>query len=103
MRCDETDFYSYFVVGNLAETQDEVIRICSLLRGTESTVQAVSVSLNLLRYRSTESTELTICTVWSRKCVCHGKDWKHLSQLWSLGNIALSSMGGHFQIWSYAG
>ena len=35
---------SYFVVGNLAETQDEIIRICSLLRGTESAVQAVSVS-----------------------------------------------------------
>lgn len=37
---------SYFVVGNLAETQDEIIRICSLLRGTESAVQAVSVSLD---------------------------------------------------------
>ncbi|CAD0088151.1 unnamed protein product [Aureobasidium vineae] len=35
---------SYFVVGNLAESQEELIRICSLLRGTESAVQAVSVS-----------------------------------------------------------
>ncbi|TIA31133.1 MFS general substrate transporter [Aureobasidium pullulans] len=37
--------FLYFVVGNLAETQEEVIRICSLLRGTESAVQAVSYGL----------------------------------------------------------
>ncbi|KAI4853534.1 MFS general substrate transporter [Aureobasidium sp. EXF-8845] len=37
--------FLYFVVGNLAETQDEVVRICSLLRGTESAVQAVSYGL----------------------------------------------------------
>jgi hypothetical protein len=103
MRCDEPNFYSYFIVGNLTETQDEVIRICSLLRGTESAVQAVSVSPNSNHDRSIDLTELTICTVWSRECVCHGKDWQHLSQLWPLGNIALSSMGGHFQIWSHAG
>jgi hypothetical protein len=79
VRCAETDFYSYFVVGNLAETQDEVIRICSLLRGTESAVQAVSVSLNILHDHSTDCTELTICTVRSRERVSHGKNWKHLS------------------------
>lgn len=37
----------YFVVGNLAETQAEVVRIAGLLRGTESAVQAVSVCLPL--------------------------------------------------------
>lgn len=33
----------YFVVGELAGTDAEVIRIAGLLRGTESAVQAVSV------------------------------------------------------------
>ena len=36
---------SYFVIGELASTDAEVIRIAGLLRGTESAVQAVSVSL----------------------------------------------------------
>lgn len=35
----------YFVVGNLAGSQAEVVRIAGLLRGTESAVQAVSVCL----------------------------------------------------------
>lgn len=35
---------SYFIVGNLAETEAEVVRIAGLLRATESAVQAVSVS-----------------------------------------------------------
>jgi hypothetical protein len=34
----------YFVVGNLAETEAEVVRIAGLLRATESAAQAVSVS-----------------------------------------------------------
>jgi len=38
--------YLYFVVGNLASTQEEVVRIAGLLRGTESAVQAVSYGLN---------------------------------------------------------
>ena len=37
---------SYFVVGELATTNEEVVRIAGLLRGTESAVQAVSVSLH---------------------------------------------------------
>lgn len=36
--------YRYFVIGNLAESDEEVIRYAGLLRGTESAVQAVSVS-----------------------------------------------------------
>jgi MFS family permease len=36
--------YLYFVVGNLASTEAEVVRIAGLLRGTESAAQAVSVS-----------------------------------------------------------
>lgn len=36
--------YRYFVVGNLASSEAEVVRIAGLLRGTESAVQAVSVS-----------------------------------------------------------
>ncbi|CZR68742.1 probable DUF895 domain membrane protein [Phialocephala subalpina] len=38
--------YLYFVVGELARTDAEVIRIAGLLRGTESAVQAVSYGLN---------------------------------------------------------
>ncbi|KAG0649488.1 unc93 1 [Hyphodiscus hymeniophilus] len=38
--------YLYFVVGELAGTDADVIRIASLLRGTESAVQAVSYGLN---------------------------------------------------------
>ncbi|KAF2723834.1 MFS general substrate transporter [Polychaeton citri CBS 116435] len=35
--------YLYFVIGNLANTDEEVIRYAGLLRGTESAVQAVSL------------------------------------------------------------
>jgi hypothetical protein len=35
------------VVGNLADDQEEVIRIAGLLRGTESAAQCVSVSCSL--------------------------------------------------------
>lgn len=35
---------SFFIVVNLAGTQAEVVRIAGLLRGTESAVEAVSVS-----------------------------------------------------------
>ncbi|KAF9263330.1 DUF895 domain membrane protein [Marasmius fiardii PR-910] len=38
--------YLYFVVGELAKSEAEVIRIAGLLRGTESAVQAVSYGLN---------------------------------------------------------
>lgn len=34
----------YFIVGNLADDEEEVVRIAGLLRGTESAAQAVSVS-----------------------------------------------------------
>jgi hypothetical protein len=40
-----TKWKRYFVVGELATTNEEVVRIAGLLRGTESAVQAVSVSL----------------------------------------------------------
>jgi hypothetical protein len=36
----------YFVVGELASTNEEVVRIAGLLRGVESAVQAVSVSVS---------------------------------------------------------
>ena len=35
----------YFIVGNLADSEAEVVRIAGLLRGTESAAQAVSVGL----------------------------------------------------------
>lgn len=38
--------YLYFVIGNLANNQTEVIRLAGLLRATESAVQAVSYGLN---------------------------------------------------------
>ncbi|OQO12397.1 hypothetical protein B0A48_03039 [Cryoendolithus antarcticus] len=37
--------YLYFVIGNLAESDEEVVRYAGLLRGTESAVQAVSYGL----------------------------------------------------------
>ncbi|KAL1957862.1 hypothetical protein VTO42DRAFT_5427 [Malbranchea cinnamomea] len=37
--------YLYFLVSNIAETQEEVVRIAGLLRGTESAAQAVSYGL----------------------------------------------------------
>ena len=39
--------YRYFVVGNLAADEEEVVRISGLLRGMESAVQAVSVSFSI--------------------------------------------------------
>ena len=42
-----TDSSSYFVIGNLAESDEEVIRYAGLLRGTESAVQAVSVRAHI--------------------------------------------------------
>lgn len=36
----------YFVVGNLAKNEEEIVRIASLLRGMESASQAVSVSIH---------------------------------------------------------
>lgn len=36
----------YFVVGNLADSDEEVIRYAGLLRGTESAIQAVSVRVH---------------------------------------------------------
>jgi hypothetical protein len=41
-----TDNHRYFVVGNLAESDEEVIRYAGLLRGTESAIQAVSVRMH---------------------------------------------------------
>ncbi|EAW10006.1 DUF895 domain membrane protein [Aspergillus clavatus NRRL 1] len=38
--------YLYFVVSNLASNEEEVIRLASLLRGTESAAQAVSYGLD---------------------------------------------------------
>lgn len=36
--------YLYFVIGNLARDEGDVVRYAALLRGTESAAQAVSVS-----------------------------------------------------------
>ncbi|PIG85042.1 DUF895 domain membrane protein [Aspergillus arachidicola] len=38
--------FLYFLIGNLAEDEEDVIRISGLLRGTESAAQAVSYGLN---------------------------------------------------------
>ncbi|CAI7605985.1 hypothetical protein N7533_012385 [Penicillium manginii] len=38
--------YLFFLVGNLADEQEEIIRIAGLLRGTESAAQAVSYGLS---------------------------------------------------------
>lgn len=50
----------YFVVGELAGTEAEVIRIAGLLRATESAVQAVSVRTCPSRFPPTRSS-LTPC------------------------------------------
>jgi hypothetical protein len=58
----------YFLVGNLAKTEEEVIRIASLLRGTESAAQAGSVSGETREWR-------VMCAnyalVWSQQHRCH--------------------------------
>ncbi|KAI9642230.1 hypothetical protein NHQ30_009032 [Ciborinia camelliae] len=41
--------FLYFLVGNLAKTPEEVIRIAALLRGTESAVQAISYGLDSIK------------------------------------------------------
>jgi hypothetical protein len=38
--------FLFFVVGNLADNEEEVVRISALLRATESAAQAVSYGLN---------------------------------------------------------
>ncbi|KAH8691384.1 DUF895 domain membrane protein [Talaromyces proteolyticus] len=45
--------YLYFVVGNLAKDEEEVIRIAGLLRGTESAAQAVSYGLSSVTIMAT--------------------------------------------------
>ncbi|KAJ5554917.1 Major facilitator superfamily domain general substrate transporter [Penicillium sp. DV-2018c] len=41
--------YLYFVVGNLADDHEEIVRISGLLRGTESAAQCVSYGLSSVR------------------------------------------------------
>lgn len=41
-----TDLNRYFIVGNLAQTHEEVVRFAALLRGTESAAQAISYGLD---------------------------------------------------------
>lgn len=36
----------YFIIGNLATSPEDIIRLAGLLRGTESAAQAVSYGLN---------------------------------------------------------
>ncbi|KAH8424462.1 DUF895 domain membrane protein [Aspergillus melleus] len=38
--------FLYFIIGNLADDEEEIIRVAGLLRGTESAVQAVSYGLS---------------------------------------------------------
>lgn len=47
MNVQQLTYCRYFVIGNLAENDEEVIRYAGLLRGTESAVQAVSVGDHL--------------------------------------------------------
>jgi hypothetical protein len=37
-------YFRYFLIGNLAKSEAEVVRIAGLLRGTEAASQALSVS-----------------------------------------------------------
>lgn len=41
--------FLYFVIGNLAENEEEVIRYAALLRGTESAWQAVSYGITSIK------------------------------------------------------
>lgn len=73
-------------MGNLADDQEEVIRIAGLLRGTESAAQTVSVSILLCGL-----TVLCLLTdihfaVRSQQFVRHGIRWKYLPQFWSMGH-----------------
>ena len=38
--------FLYFIIGNIAQTPEEVVRLAALLRGTESAAQAVAYGLN---------------------------------------------------------
>lgn len=56
----------YFLTGNLADSEEEVIRISGLLRGTESAAQAVSVRyLHLPGEEMRDFLRLMIFAVWS--------------------------------------
>ncbi len=82
--------HSYFVVGNLASTQEEVVRIAGLLRGTESAVQAVSVSSD--RFQFLKFRPAHILAVWLEQCRYHGGHRGRLSELWALGDSFGSCM-----------
>lgn len=62
----------YFVIGNLADNDEEVIRYAGLLRGTESAVQAVSVCFLLyyvpiaLRTDPYFSMACRVCKSWAK-------------------------------------
>lgn len=72
------------MIGNLAENDEEVIRYAGLLRGTESAVQAVSVS-GSVRVVSFCSFQLTRVPVRSVKRASDGPSRLHILKLRTVG------------------
>lgn len=72
----------YFVIGNLANNDEEVIRYAGLLRGTESAVQAVSVR-EISVPSSPPHTDWYL--VRPLKCAGHGPGGLHLHELRFVG------------------
>lgn len=56
----------FFLVGNLADDDEEVVRIAGLLRGVESAAQAVSVSSMVLPIFSPEANPVIWSAVWTQ-------------------------------------
>lgn len=84
--------FRYFVVGELAGTQEEVIRIAGLLRGVESAVQAVSVSCTVLYHHLSDLANNM--SVRPQQCPDHCRHRRRLSELWSLGTCFVTWMVG---------
>ncbi|GIJ88096.1 hypothetical protein Asppvi_007013 [Aspergillus pseudoviridinutans] len=57
--------YLFFVVGNLASDEEEVVRMASLLRGTESASQAVSYGLDSVKIMSSVGSTYLNFGLWA--------------------------------------
>lgn len=93
------NWHRYFVVGNLAADEEEVVRISALLRGMESAVQAVSVSAMLLKLLWM----VLMSVVWVEQCRDHGFCGWDLPQLWPLGHLAAAGVAGYSPVWCQSG
>ncbi|KAF3394154.1 hypothetical protein F1880_004852 [Penicillium rolfsii] len=78
--------YLYFVVGNLADDQEEVIRIAGLLRGTESAAQCVSYGLSSIAVMAAIGSVYLNFALWA---VAIPSAWYIISQIGLFGDKKL--------------